>query len=143
MIKRYNAQKMKTVQVIKHCLQRNLAGAGISIMNHGYARVVNLRAAHVQVVILPFERHEPNCGTLIQVHAPPIRRVIAHVCMNLNCNQSFKNLTCKVMFSIARNARNAETLCVSRTLRREIFATVRTSRRGISVITRIPSKREQ
>ena len=70
-------------------------------------------------------------------HAPPPRRVIAYVCMNPKCEQSFTNL-----HSYDRHrthARNVNTLCASLTMRREIVATRRT---GVttSVVTEIPRR---
>ena len=68
---------------------------------------------------------------------PPPRRIIAYVCMNPKCEQSFTNL-----HSYDRHrthARNVNTLCASLTMRREIVATRRT---GVttSVVTEIPRR---
>ena len=70
-------------------------------------------------------------------HAPPPRRIIAYVCMNPKCEQSFTNL-----HSYDRHrthARNVNTLCASLMMRREIVATRRT---GVttSVVTEIPRR---
>ena len=70
-------------------------------------------------------------------NAPPPQRIIAYVCMNPKCDQSFTNL-----FSYDQHryhSRNVGTLCASLTMRREIVAT---RRAGVttSVIKRIPPK---
>ena len=72
-------------------------------------------------------------------NAPPPRRIIAYVCMNPKCQQSFSNL-----FSYDQHrthAKNINTLCANLTMRREIVAT---RRAGVttSVITKIPHRGE-
>ena len=67
-------------------------------------------------------------------HAPPSRRIIAYVCMNPKCAQSFSNL--HAYDRHRTHASNANTLCASLTMRREIVAT---RRAGVttSVVTEI------
>ena len=67
-------------------------------------------------------------------HAPPPRRIIAYVCMNPKCAQSFNNL--HAYDRHRTHASNANTLCASLTMRREIVAT---RRAGVttSVVTEI------
>ena len=70
-------------------------------------------------------------------NAQPPRRIIAFICMNPNCKRSFSNL-----FGYDQHrthARNANTLCASLTMRREIIAT---RRAGVttSVVTEIAPK---
>ncbi len=55
--------------------------------------------------------------------APPLHRIIAYVCLNPKCNQSFTNLHSYDQHRT--HARNANTLCASLTMRREIVATRR------------------
>ena len=65
-------------------------------------------------------------STLMQLgadNAPPPRRIIAYVCMNPKCEQSFTNLYAYDQHRT--HARNANTLCASLTMRREIVATRR------------------
>ena len=54
---------------------------------------------------------------------PPLHRIIAYVCLNPKCNQSFTNLHSYDQHRT--HARNASTLCASITMRREIVATRR------------------
>ncbi len=54
---------------------------------------------------------------------PPPRRIIAYVCMNPKCKPSFSNLYAYDQHRT--HARNANTLCASLTMRREIIATKR------------------
>ena len=55
--------------------------------------------------------------------APPPRRIIAFICMNPDCQRSFSNLYGYDQHRT--HARNADTLCASLTMRREIIATRR------------------
>ena len=70
-------------------------------------------------------------------NAPPPRRIIAFICMNPRCDRSFSNLYSYDQHRV--HARNANTLCASLTMRREIIAT---RRAGVttSVVTEIASK---
>ena len=75
-------------------------------------------------------------STLSADNAPPPQRIIAYVCMNPKCDQSFTNL-----FSYDQHryhSRNVGTLCASLTMRREIVAT---RRAGVTtaVVKRIPA----
>ena len=75
-----------------------------------------------------------------QDNDPPPQRILAYVCMNKFCNQSFTNLYAYDQHRT--HARNANSLCANITMRREIIAT---RRAGVttSVVKEIASKREQ
>ena len=75
-----------------------------------------------------------------QDNEPPPQRILAYVCMNKDCQQSFTNLYAYDQHRY--HARNVNSLCANITMRREIIAT---RRAGVttSVVKEIAPKREQ